>query len=64
MEQRVHACRWFGRPHARSRRVIASRKRYRGQGFERLTTAAVVVTVVLIFAVPFVLALIAPFIGR
>ena len=34
------------------------------RGFERLTTAAVVVTVVLIFAVPFVLALIAPFVGR
>jgi len=34
------------------------------RGFERLTTAAVVVTVVLMFAVPFVLALVAPFTGR
>ena len=34
------------------------------RNFERLTTTAVVVTVVLLFAVPFVLALIAPFIGR
>jgi hypothetical protein len=34
------------------------------RSFERLTTATVVVTVVLMFAVPFVLALIAPFIAR
>jgi hypothetical protein len=34
------------------------------RGFERLTTTAVVVTVVLMFAVPFVLALISPFLGR
>jgi hypothetical protein len=34
------------------------------RSFERLATAAVVVTLVLGFAVPFVLALIAPFIAR
>jgi hypothetical protein len=34
------------------------------RSFERLTTAAVVVTVLVMFAVPFVLALVAPFIGR
>ena len=34
------------------------------RSFERLTTAAVVVTVVLLFAVPFVLALASPFIAR
>jgi hypothetical protein len=34
------------------------------RNLERLATAAVVVTVVLVFAVPFVLALITPFIGR
>jgi hypothetical protein len=34
------------------------------RSFERLTTAAVLVTVVLMFAVPFVLALVAPFIAR
>ena len=34
------------------------------RSFERLATAAIVITVVLGFAVPFVLALIAPFVGR
>ena len=34
------------------------------RSFERLTTAAILVTVVLMFAVPFVLALVAPFIAR
>jgi hypothetical protein len=34
------------------------------RGFERLTTGAIVGTAVLLFAVPFVLALISPFIGR
>jgi hypothetical protein len=34
------------------------------RNFERLATAADVVTVVLMFAVPFVLALITPFLGR
>jgi hypothetical protein len=34
------------------------------RSFERLATAAVVVTVLVMFAVPFVLALVAPFIGR
>jgi hypothetical protein len=34
------------------------------RSFERLASAAVVVTVVLVFAVPFVLALITPFLGR
>jgi hypothetical protein len=34
------------------------------RSFERLATVAVVATVVLGFAVPFVLALIAPFIAR
>jgi hypothetical protein len=34
------------------------------RSFDRLATVAVVVTVVLGFAVPFVLALIAPFIAR
>jgi hypothetical protein len=32
--------------------------------FDRLTTAAIVIAVVLLFAVPFVLTLIAPFLGR
>ena len=34
------------------------------RSFARLTTTAVVVTVVLLFAVPFILTLITPFIGR
>jgi hypothetical protein len=34
------------------------------RGFAQLTTAAIVATVVLLFAVPFVFALILPFIGR
>jgi hypothetical protein len=34
------------------------------RSFERLTTAAILVTVVLMFAVPFVLTLVAPFIAR
>jgi hypothetical protein len=34
------------------------------RNLERLATAAVVVTVVMVFAVPFVLALITPFLGR
>jgi hypothetical protein len=34
------------------------------RNFDRLATAAVVVTAVLVFAVPFVLALLAPFVGR
>jgi len=32
--------------------------------FDRLTTAAIVMAVVLLFAVPFVLTLVTPFIGR
>jgi hypothetical protein len=34
------------------------------RSFARLTSATIVVTVVLLFAVPFVFALIAPFIAR
>jgi hypothetical protein len=34
------------------------------RGFARLTSATIVVTAVLLFAVPFVLALISPFIAR
>ena len=34
------------------------------RGFLRLTNAAIIVAVVLLFAVPFVLALLLPFIGR
>jgi hypothetical protein len=34
------------------------------RGFARLTSAAIVATVVLLFAVPFVLALVSPFIAR
>jgi len=42
----------------------ASTLRDFGSGAYSLTTTAVVVTVVLLFAVPFVLALISPFIAR
>jgi hypothetical protein len=34
------------------------------RNFERLTTAAIVVMVVLLFAAPFILTLITPFLGR